>query len=218
LANILPDAAAIQPILSSAVDNAASGIQVVQTAVTSELRSVATDTAAAAQSELGTIVPKNMSIGLDKACVGWENDTLACYSLPLNISLIVPSVLLDVLSSPIRQLQGIENTVISAILETIRGSLIAGIVLLLLFSLVMLFWEFPNNLWRRAIMAPLGLACLILPFLISTVVMFVVQSKIHEHLDSSSFVSVQDGDASKFGLVGLIFSALMFAATVAIVI
>ena len=185
----------------------------VPTTISSDFEAITTDAAAR---PTDVMVPRNMTLGLQKACFGWKNETLACYSQPLNISLIVPRVLLDVLSKPIRQLQAIESTVVSPILETVRRSLVAGIVLLLLFSLVMLFWEFPNQLWKRAIMTPLGLTCLILPFLISTVAMFIVQSDVHAELSSSSVASVRDGDASKVGLIGLVFSAVMFAVSVAI--
>ncbi|EED22515.1 conserved hypothetical protein [Talaromyces stipitatus ATCC 10500] len=215
----IPEASSedVPPIVATAVEGAASDIQAAQTVVSSALQAAATDAATAVQSDLSTVVPENMSIGLGKVCFGWENNsTQDCRGLPFNISSVVPSTLSGILSAPLQQLQEVENKVVSAILETVRRSLIVGIVLLLMFFLLLLFWEFPNDLWRRAVMTPLGFTCLVVPFLISTAVMFVVQSDIRKKIDDSSLISVQDGGASNLILVGLIFSILMFGATVSI--
>lgn len=199
------------------MEGATSDIQAAQTVISSALQAVATDAATAVQSGLSTVVPQNMSIGLGKVCFGWENNsTRDCRGLPFNISSVVPSTLSGILSVPIRQLQQIENKVVSAILETVRGALIAGIILLLLFFLLLLFWEFPNDMWRRALMTPLGFICLVVPCLISTAVIFTVQSDIRHTIDDGFLISVQDGGASNLILVGFIFSILMFGTTVGI--
>jgi hypothetical protein len=209
----------IQPIqssLPSIVGSAASEVEAVQSTVSSELWTIATDAAAAIQSDVAATVPKNMSLGLEKLCLGWENETINCYLLPLNLSSMIPGTLDDILGDPVQQLQEIEDSLVTTILKTVRRSLMAGIVLLLAFSLILLFWEFPNELWRRAIMAPLGITCLMVPFLISTVVLFVVQTGIKNKLASNSYISAENGDASTLGLIGLIFSAVTFAAAVGI--
>jgi hypothetical protein len=214
----IPEASSedVPPIVATAVEGAASGLQAAQTVVSSALQAAATDATSAIQSDLSTVIPKNMSVGLSKVCFMWENNsTHDCHGLPFNISSIVPSTILGVLNAPLQQLQAIENKVVSTILGTVRRSLIAGIVLLLFFFLLLLLWEFPNDVWKRAILTPLGFACLVVPFLTSTAVMFAVQSDIRKVFDGSSLVSVQDGGAGVIGLVGLIFSILMYAATVA---
>ncbi|RAO71503.1 uncharacterized protein BHQ10_007515 [Talaromyces amestolkiae] len=215
----IPEASSddVPPIIATAVEGATSDIQAAQTVISSALQAVATDATTAVQSGLSTAIPQNMSIGLRKVCFGWQNNsTRDCRGLPFNISSVVPSTLSGILSVPIRQLQQIENRVVSAILETVRGALIAGIILLLLFFLLLLFWEFPNNMWRRALMTPLGFICLVVPSLISTAVFFTVQSDIRHTIDDGSLISVQDGGASNLILVGFIFSILMFGATVGI--
>lgn len=215
----IPEASSgdVPPIIATAVEGATSDIQAVPTIVSSALQAVKTGAAAAVQSGLDTMIPQNMSIGLGKVCFGWENNsTRDCRGLPFNISSVVPSTLSGILSAPIRQLQQIENKVVSAILETVRRSLIAGIILLLLFFLLLIFWEFPNDMWRRALITPLGFVCVVLPFLISTAVIFTVQSDIRQTIDDGSLISVQDGSASNLILAGFIFSILMFSATVGI--
>ncbi|OKL55268.1 hypothetical protein UA08_09428 [Talaromyces atroroseus] len=215
----IPEASSedVPPIIATAVEGAASDIQAAQTSVSAALQAAATDAATAVQLGLSTVIPNNMSIGLGKVCFGWENNsTPDCHGLPFNISSVVPGTVSEILSVPLQQLQEIENKVVSAILETVRGSLIAAIVLPLLFFLLLLFWEFPNDLWMRAIMTPIGFACLVVPFLISTAVMIVVQSDISKKIDDSPLISVQDGGASKLILVGFVFSILMFGATVSI--
>lgn len=202
--------------MPSAVGGAASEVQAAQSTLTSELWAVATDAAAALESEVAATVPKNMSLGLEKLCLGWENETRNCYLLPLNISSMIPTALDDILGDPVQQLQEIEDSLVTTILKTVRRSLMAGIVLLLGFSLILLFWEFPNELWRRAIMTPLGIACLIVPLLISTVILFVVQTGIKNKVESSSYISAENGNASTLGLIGLIFSAVAYAAAVGI--
>ncbi|KUL81990.1 hypothetical protein ZTR_09827 [Talaromyces verruculosus] len=215
----IPEASSgdIPPIIATAVEVATSAVRAVPTVVSSALQAVETSAAAAVPSSLSTVIPQNMSLGLGKVCFGWENNsTRDCRGLPFNISSVVPGTLSGILSAPIRQLQQIENKVVSAILETVRRSLIAGIILLLLFFLLLIFWEFPNDMWRRALITPIGFVCVVVPFLISTAVIFTVQSDIRHMIEDASLISVQDGSASNLILVGFIFSVLMFGTTVGI--
>lgn len=51
-------------------------------------------------------------------------------------------------------------------------------------------------------MTPFKVVCLVIPFLIAIVVIFIVQSDIYEMIKDTSLISIQNGDASNLILVG----------------
>jgi hypothetical protein len=205
-----PDATSenIVPILSGAAGSAATAVQ---SAVSSGLHAAATGASTVIPSAVEDALFQNMSLGFKQICLGWQNRSRVCHDLPVNLSAVMPPLLEDVWTSPVQQLQQAEEEVVSAVMGTARQSLIAGVVLLVAFAIVVVFRPRATEAWRKAILVSIGFGCLVVPFLLSTVMVYETQAQIHKILHESSFVAIENGNAAKLSLVALIFSLCMFA-------
>lgn len=209
------------PILSGAVGSAVTAVTAVTavpSVVSSEWHVVATEAPTISPPALGDVWIQNISVGLEKICLGWENRSRTCHDLPLNLSTVLAPSLADVWQSLAPQLQQAEQKVVSAIMGTARRSLIAGIVLLVAFAGVVVFCPPAMPSWRIAILVAVGLGCLVGPWLVTTVIVYETQMRISRMLQEYSFVAIENGDAARFSLVALIFGVCMFVTATAILI
>jgi hypothetical protein len=198
----------------TALGSVATGVQ---SAVGSEA-SAAQSAIQSAAAAVGSIELGNMSIGTEKLCLGFKDGRVDCRDLPLNISSILPESLSSVLGESLETLQTIQNTLVSAILGTVRRSLIAGIALVVSFAVLLFFHRSAQSPCQRVIMIMVGLACLVIPFAISTATVRVVLSKfersVRDHL--SQFFTTENGDVGTYCTAALVCATVMMVTSIAI--
>lgn len=168
------------------------------------------------------LIPRNCSLGTKQFCVGFSNRT-ECNSLPLNISDIVPKALANLVDDKAQPLEGILVSIIvnqvqalqplEGILTRVTPSntqvcLILGLVLMLVLRVIfacsifsrifsLASFLFKLGVFIRVIVCLVsGLICLI-PFLIPTVILYILQSK-PQNLPSS--IEVEKGEVSGYCL------------------
>jgi hypothetical protein len=141
------------------------------------------------------MIPRNCSLGTKQFCVGFDNRT-ECNDLPLNLSNIVPEAVAIFVGDQVQALQPLPGIFTKVTVANIQDCLILGLVLMLV---IPCFAHYLLRLSIRVGMAIIfvaGLACCV-PFVIPTVILFTVQSKI-DNLPSS--IEVQKGDVRNYCL------------------
>jgi hypothetical protein len=83
-------------------------------------------------------IPKDILIRTKKLCFSYNNSISDCHNILLNISYVLPKVVSDVFGNQIQTLQELKENLVGKVLGIFHGSLITGIVFLLLFGMVVL--------------------------------------------------------------------------------
>ncbi|KAH8691846.1 hypothetical protein BGW36DRAFT_464490 [Talaromyces proteolyticus] len=175
------------------------------TIINSGVGSVAT----AIQSKATTVIQgansalRNISLGTRKICL---NGSPNCKALPFDISSALPPGASDVLGDTLKMFQSLETTIFG----TLRNSLIAGVTLVVCFSigfgLTLWLLRCLFTPWRRAAITLVGFSCLVIPPLVSMVTVSLLQSRVEESVSHNTVFSIQKGDARKY-CVGAFFGA-----------
>ncbi|KAH8691905.1 hypothetical protein BGW36DRAFT_431147 [Talaromyces proteolyticus] len=209
----------IETIAAGAPTALGSVVTGVQSAVGSEA-SAAQSAIQSAAAAVDSIELGNISIGTENLCLGFKNGRVDCRGLPLNISSILPETLSSVLGESLETLQTIENTLVSAILGTVRRSLIAGVVLVISCAILSFFHRSTQRPWQRVTIILVSIVCLITPFVISTATVHVVLSKfersIRDHL--SQFFTTQNGRVGTYCTAALVCATVMTVASIGLIL
>jgi hypothetical protein len=191
----IPGRDVLQPLQSEAQ----SAANVVATAISPAISKVqSAASAATAIPDIKDMIPRNCSLGTKQFCFGFDNRT-ECNDLPLNLSNIVPEAVATVIGDQVQALQPLPGILAKVTVANIQHCLILGPVLMFVMIIILCFANYLLRLSIRTGMVIIfvaGLICCI-PFVIPTVILFVVQSKI-ENLPSS--IEVQKGDVSNYSL------------------
>jgi hypothetical protein len=194
----IPERDVLQPLHSEAQ----SAANVVATAISPAISKLQTAASAAtAIPDINTVkemIPRNCSLGTKQFCVGFDNRT-ECNNLPLNLSKIVPEAVTTFVGDQVHALQPLPGILAEVTVANIQGCLILGLVLMLAMTIILGLAKHLLRLGIRigmVIIFMAGLICCV-PFVIPTIVLFAVQSKI-DNLPSS--IEVQKGDVSNYFL------------------
>lgn len=178
------------------------------TAVDSGVRGMAT----AIQSKVTAVAQsagklENISLGTRKICLNGASD---CKTLPFDIASALPSGASDLLGGALGEVQSLESTIFG----TLRNSLIAGVTLVVCFGIGYGFTSrLPKPLstsWRRAAVTLVGFVCLVIPFLVSTVTVGLLQSRIKDSLSDNAVLSTKRGNAWKYCAGAFVSAFCMF--------
>lgn len=104
----------------------------------------------------------------------------------------------------------------SAILGTVRRSLIAGVALTIIFRALVAWQNYLTLPWKRAAVLYVGIVGLLILFLISTVTVFVVEAEVRRHLPH--LFSVEHGNTRNCCAAALAFAVVMAFASVGIAV
>jgi hypothetical protein len=153
------------------------------------------------------MIPRNCSLGTKQFCVGFDNRT-DCSNLPLNLSKIVPEAVATFVGDKVQALQPLPGILTKVTVANIQDCMILGLVLMLVMTISLCFAGCLSRLGIRIGMVIIFMAGLIccLPFVIPTVILFAVQSKI-DNLPSS--IEVQKGNVSNYCLGALCCGVVM---------
>lgn len=162
------------------------------------------------------LIPRNCSLGTKQFCVGF-NDYINCTNLPLNLSSIVPETVLSFVGDQVEALQPLEGMLTKVTPANMQGCLILGLVPVFAMAALFVSSVFGRLfcvaccLLRLGILTKiitfiiLGLLCCV-PFLVPTVILYDVQSKL-QNLQTS--IIVEKGDVSGYCLGALCCAVVM---------
>lgn len=119
-----PITAAI-PVATSEVNSVESAAATEASRVASEVQSAVSTAVTSVESAIGSVLPKNCSLGTDYFCLGLT-DHIDCNELPLNISSILPSSLLAI--EPFNELGELDRALLEITPENLKACLIISAV------------------------------------------------------------------------------------------
>lgn len=192
------------PGVVTGIQSAANSAATVVPGAVSKVQSAAGAAATSISGAIGSIIPRNCSIGTGKFCIGIA-EGLTCDNLPLNLSQILPSDIVESLGN-VDGTQALDEALQKVTTPYIRDCLIVGLLLMFvltcLFIMSMYGWFSP-----LAGKTTLGIALSILvglvfcvPFIIPVVILHVLQSVLG-HLPS--WIEVRMGDVNTLCLGAL---------------
>jgi hypothetical protein len=123
---------------------------------------------------------------------------------------------INILGDSLQSLQTVESILVSAILGTIRRSLIAGVALVIIFGAILVWQKNLTPPWKRTAILCVGIVGLLIPFLISTVTVFLVEAEVRRHLPH--LFAVEHGNTRNYCVAALVCAAVMAFAGVGIVV
>lgn len=164
-------------MITSIVSTATAEVSRVQSAAQSAVTSI---------SNLKDILPLDCSIGVREYCVGYAQKT-TCYTLPLNISKLIPDEALTLIQDQISQLRTLDTTLKFVSPSYLQLPLAIGLILLILILVVFTLDRLGcvHLPFRRTFFLILGTVCLS-PLLLAIVVLLGIRFK----LKSTSIVTV----------------------------
>ena len=173
------------------------------------------ETAASDIDAIKALIPRNYSLGIKQFLVGFGNHT-KCNDLPLNISDIIPEDIANFVSDEIQVLQPLEGILAKVTPANIQDCLILGLELMLVMAVLFVclifsrLLAFANFFVRLATCLVFGLLCFI-SFLIPTIILYYVQSKIQ---DLGSSIEVEKGNVENLCVGALCCAVVMMVLTV----
>lgn len=177
------------------------------TAAGASLIADAASAASSAETAIEDLLPRNLSLGISRFCVGFTDHKPDCANLPLNISGILPEAVkhfsvdiqkfVDGQFQTLQYLEGITAKITSA---NIIAPFVLGIVFLVALAATLFFILFikrsvTNNLTKVGICLLAVLCCI--PFAIPMAIISYAGSKIQE---SGPIVSIEKGDAANLSI------------------
>ncbi|CAK7202010.1 hypothetical protein SEUCBS139899_004728 [Sporothrix eucalyptigena] len=204
----------LPPNVLSQVESAASVAATALPGVASQVKSAAGAAATAGIGAVTTALPQNCSVGSRQFCVGSAH-AVTCHDLPLNLSTILPGGLETSLQDTFGAVRDADETLRKLTAPYVQGCFVVGLVLMLvetILSIVSVYgWFLPFSglakTIRVTIITALGLV-LCVPLVATTVVLFVVQSKLSQ---LPTWIHVDQGALPHLSL-GFLLCALAAAA------
>jgi hypothetical protein len=162
-----------------------------------------------------TAIPQNCSVGTKQFCVGFPHKFL-CYSLPLNVSKIIPTNVENLVQINLNDIRPLTDALAKVTTASIQDALVIGVTFIFIMSALSICTVFGRFLCLTAILLRfrilkvgtlllLGLICCS-PFLVATIVLYIVKSKT-EHLPP--WIQVEEGEVSRTSVEGLCCAIVM---------
>lgn len=167
--------------------------------IASEAQTVVSSAITAIQSDLGSAIPRNCTLGTTHFCLGYEN-SVTCSRLPLNVSYILTHAFPASSSIQIRNLEPLDQQLSHVTPGIIEGPFVLGIIstVILIIALQYAFWKedpiFASlfcGLPSEIVLGGVGNIVCILSFACPIIVLWALYSKA-EHL--SFHITVQKGN------------------------
>jgi hypothetical protein len=199
-----PTTIPFQPLQSEAHSLLSTAVSV----ISSETQAVA-NAAATAISDIEADLPKNLSLGTKKFCIGYNNRTQSCQSLPLNVSNILPTNIANFLDSEFNFVDPLEGIMAKVTPINIEGCLILGTTLVFIVTsgLIGIFFNF-LHVFSTLLKVGVGLLC-VLCFALFFIPYFTLHSVQSKLMGLDSILGLKEGNVGQLSMGALVCTGLM---------